>query len=115
MKININEVVTRDGFQLESKIPSISYKINLINDLMDAGIKKFKLTSFVHPKYVPQMADADELFEKVNRREGVIFSGLALNERGVERAQKANVDELNVVFSLSETHNRSETGIKNSI
>lgn len=106
MRIHINEVVTRDGFQMESKIPSVSYKLGLIDDLIDAGIRKFELTSFVHPKYVPQMADADELFEKVDRRPGVIFSGLALNERGVERAQKAKVDELNLVFSLSETHNR---------
>lgn len=106
MKITINEVVTRDGFQLENKIPSIAYKLNLINDLIDAGIKKFELTSFVHPKYVPQMADADELLEKVQRRSDVTFSGLALNEKGVERARKAKVDELNLVFSISETHNR---------
>ncbi|WP_019393694.1 hydroxymethylglutaryl-CoA lyase [Priestia filamentosa] len=105
MRININEVVTRDGFQMESKIPSIPYKLELINDLMDAGIKNFELTSFVHPKYVPQMADADQLFAQINRRSGVTFSALVLNQRGVERALDARADELNLVFSLSETHN----------
>ncbi|MGQ3378393.1 hydroxymethylglutaryl-CoA lyase [Priestia filamentosa] len=105
MKININEVVTRDGFQMESKIPSIPYKLKLINQLMDAGIKHFELTSFVHPKYVPQMADADQLFAQIDRRSDVTFSALVLNQRGVERALDARADELNVVFSLSETHN----------
>ncbi|MFP3888100.1 hydroxymethylglutaryl-CoA lyase [Priestia filamentosa] len=105
MKININEVVTRDGFQMESKIPSIHYKLKLINQLMDAGIKHFELTSFVHPKYVPQMADADQLFAQIDRRSDVTFSALVLNQRGVERALDARADELNVVFSLSETHN----------
>ncbi|MGG0383659.1 hydroxymethylglutaryl-CoA lyase [Priestia filamentosa] len=105
MKININEVVTRDGFQMESKIPSIPYKLKLINQLMAAGIKHFELTSFVHPKYVPQMADADQLFAQIDRRSDVTFSALVLNQRGVERALDARADELNVVFSLSETHN----------
>lgn len=105
MKININEVVTRDGFQMESKIPSIPYKLKLINQLMDAGIKHFELTSFVHPKYVPQMADADQLFAQIDRRSDVTFNALVLNQRGVERALDARADELNVVFSLSETHN----------
>lgn len=106
MKIHINEVVTRDGFQMESKIPSISYKLDLINSLIDAGIKNIELTSFVHPKYVPQMADAEELFSKIPRRSDVTYSAIALNERGVDRAQKAKADEINLVFSLSETHNR---------
>ncbi|WLD94541.1 hydroxymethylglutaryl-CoA lyase [Alkalihalobacillus sp. AL-G] len=106
MKININEVVTRDGLQIEKKIPSTKFKVNLIDQLMDAGVKRFELTSFVHPKYVPQMADAEDLFSEIDRRSDVVLSALVLNDRGVKRAKRTPVDELNITFSLSETHNR---------
>lgn len=107
--ITITDVVTRDGLQIEPKILSTDVKVAIIEKLIAAGVKRFEVASFVHPKYVPQMADAEEVFKRLGKRDGVIFTALTLNERGVDRAIQAGVDELNFVFSVSETHNRKNT------
>jgi hydroxymethylglutaryl-CoA lyase len=105
-KITMTEVVSRDGLQIEPKFIETEYKISLIKNLMDAGVKRFEVTSFVHPKYVPQMSDAEEVMRGLrDRPDDVTFCTLALNEKGVERAISAGTDEINFTFSLSETHN----------
>lgn len=107
--VEITEVVTRDGLQIEEVMEDTAYKIRLIEQLMNAGVKRIEVTSFVHPQYVPQMKDAEEIFRGLSRREGVTFCALALNEKGVERAEAAGADEINYVFSVSETHNRKNS------
>ncbi|SES00601.1 hydroxymethylglutaryl-CoA lyase [Psychrobacillus sp. OK032] len=105
-KITMTEVVSRDGLQIEPNFIETEYKISLIKRLMDAGVKRFEVTSFVHPKYVPQMSDAEEVMRGLrDRPDDVTFCTLALNEKGVERAISAGTDEINFTFSLSETHN----------
>jgi hydroxymethylglutaryl-CoA lyase len=105
-RIEMTEVVTRDGLQIEPVFIETEYKIALIQRLMDAGIRRFEVTSFVHPKYVPQMRDAEDVLRGLkDRPDHVTFCALALNEKGVDRAIAAGTDEINFVFSVSETHN----------
>ncbi|MCS0669982.1 hydroxymethylglutaryl-CoA lyase [Cytobacillus firmus] len=105
--ITITEVVTRDGLQIEPMIVETEYKISMVKRLIESGIKRIEVTSFVHPKYVPQMSDAEAVMKGLtDRPEDVALCTLALNERGVERAITAGTDEINFTFSASETHNQ---------
>ncbi|MEH7123437.1 hydroxymethylglutaryl-CoA lyase [Bacillus sp. JJ1532] len=109
-QITMTEVVTRDGFQIEPGFIETEYKISLIRRLMEAGVKRFEVTSFVHPKYVPQMSDAEDVMQGLSDRPSdVVFCTLALNEKGVDRAIAAGTDEINFTFSVSETHNRKNS------
>jgi hydroxymethylglutaryl-CoA lyase len=103
----ITEVVTRDGFQDESRFVSTEDKRSLIHGLMNTGVDSIEVTSFVHPKVVPQMRDAGELLASIERRPGVILSALVPNLKGAERALEAGVDEMHLVLSASESHNRA--------
>ncbi|HET7627737.1 MAG TPA: hydroxymethylglutaryl-CoA lyase [Bacillales bacterium] len=107
--ITVTEVVTRDGFQIEPEWIDTERKIALVHDLIAAGVRRFELSSFVHPVLVPNMKDAEELFAAFQRVDDVVFCGLVLNEKGAERALAAKVDEINYVFSASETHNRKNS------
>ncbi|MCM3709127.1 hydroxymethylglutaryl-CoA lyase [Sporosarcina luteola] len=103
-KVTINEMVLRDGLQLEKKLLSVEEKKILFSSLQEAGVKSFELGSFVHPKLVPQMANSGELFEKI-AREDMDLIGLVPNLKGAERAKEFGVDRINFVFSASDTHN----------
>jgi hydroxymethylglutaryl-CoA lyase len=104
--INIEEQGTRDGFQVEAiQIPS-ELKIKWIEQAVEAGIKRIQMTSFVHPKFVPQMADAEAVCSGVRKKEGVIYSALALNVKGVERAVKSGLNHVAISISASDTHSR---------
>lgn len=103
----ITEVVTRDGFQDEPGFVSTENKRSLIHGLMNAGVASIEVASFVHPKVVPQMRDAAELLTSIERRPGVILSALVPNLKGAERAIEAGVDEMHLVLSASESHNRA--------
>jgi hydroxymethylglutaryl-CoA lyase len=103
----ITEVVTRDGFQDESRFVPIEHKRSLIHGLMDVGVASIEVTSFVHPKVVPQMRDAGELLASIERRPNVILSALVPNLKGAERALEAGADEMHLVLSASESHNRA--------
>jgi hydroxymethylglutaryl-CoA lyase len=81
-------------------------KVELVNRLADAGLRSIEVSSFVHPKWIPQLADASEVFARIERRPGVEYSALVPNERGLERALEARVDAVHVFMSASETHNR---------
>ncbi|WP_134321844.1 hydroxymethylglutaryl-CoA lyase [Cumulibacter soli] len=100
--VTIVEVSARDGLQNESTLLSTGAKVSLIEQLIDAGVRRLEAVSFVHPKVVPAMADAEAVMEAVPRRDDVSYIGLVLNPRGWARAQAAGVDEVNVVASASE-------------
>jgi hydroxymethylglutaryl-CoA lyase len=106
--VRIREVGPRDGFQNEPETIPTAEKIRLIDMLSATGVKRIEVTSFVRPEVIPQLADAEEVLAGIQRREGVSFSVLIPNERGLERALalRDRFDEINVFVSASETHNR---------
>ena len=106
--VRIREVGPRDGFQNEPETIPTAEKIRLVDLLSATGLKRLEVTSFVRPDVIPQLADAEEVLTRVQRREGVAFSVLIPNERGLERALalRERFDEINVFVSASETHNR---------
>lgn len=110
-QVSIYEVSPRDGLQNESATVSLRGKLRLIDALVVAGLKRIEITSFVSPKWIPQLADADELAEALLAHgraaaPGVMFSALCPNARGLERAQKSGIKEIAVFLSASETHNK---------
>ncbi|MDN5347689.1 MAG: hydroxymethylglutaryl-CoA lyase [Clostridia bacterium] len=105
-EITVVEVGPRDGFQNVKEFIPTDKKIGLINALARTGIARIEATSFVHPKAVPQMADAGEVFRQIEKVGGVRYSALVPNLRGAEKALEAGVRELVFVVSASETHNR---------
>ena len=106
--VRIREVGPRDGFQNEPETIPTAEKVRLIDLLSASGLRRIELTSFVRPDVIPQLADAEQVLASVQRREGVAFSVLIPNERGLERALalRERFDEINVFVSASETHNR---------
>jgi hydroxymethylglutaryl-CoA lyase len=106
--VRIREVGPRDGFQNEPETIATAEKVRLIDMLSGTGLGRVEVTSFVRPDVIPQLADAEEVLSSVERREGVAFSVLIPNERGLERAlgMRERFDEINVFVSASETHNR---------
>lgn len=104
-RIWFNEVVTRDGFQNETAFVPTDDKIALINALSACGYAKIEVTSFVSAKAIPMLRDAEEVMGRIRRFSGVEYSVLVPNVRGAERALESSADELNVVMSMSETHN----------
>src|SRR5512136_100202 len=98
-KITIHEVVLRDGIQNEKKILSTEEKLKLINDLINCGIRRIEVSSFVNPRLVPQMADAEELWSRIRRKKGVVYAALILNERGLDRAIRCEVPHVGVYAS----------------
>lgn len=104
--IKIVEVGPRDGLQNESIELATIDKIAMIEKLADTGLKTIEMTSFVHPKWIPQLADAVDVARKVRRMEGVRYTALVPNARGLERAIEANVEEIALFLSASETHNQ---------
>jgi hydroxymethylglutaryl-CoA lyase len=107
-KARIREVGPRDGFQNEPETIATADKVRLIDMLSASGLKRIEVTSFVRPDVIPQLSDAEEVLAAVQRRDGVSFSVLIPNERGLERALglRERFDEINVFVSASETHNR---------
>ena len=101
----IQEVGTRDGFQIEARFIPTAEKIALIDALSLCGLAKIEVTSFTSPKAIPALADADEVMRGIRRQPGVVYTALVPNLRGAERAIAAGTDELNLVMSASETHN----------
>ena len=106
-RIYMQEVGTRDGLQMESVFVPTEDKIKLVNALSDTGLAKIEVTSFVSPKAIPALRDAEIVMREITRKPGVIYSALVPNVRGVERAIDAQTDELNLVMSASESHNQS--------
>lgn len=104
--VSIFEVCPRDGLQPEPVFIPTEKKIELVNRLTDAGCTRIEATSFVHPKWVPQMADARAVLAGIRRKPGVTYSALIPNMRGLELAIEAKLDEVVTIVSTSESHNR---------
>ena len=108
--IEIVDVSPRDGLQSQPVLLSVGHKLELINRLIDAGIRRMEAVSFVNPKRVPQMADAEEVVRGLPQRDDVTFIGLVLNLRGFERAVACNIDEINCAVVASDTFNLRNQG-----
>ena len=104
-RIFFNEVGTRDGFQNEPAFVPTDIKVALIDAISECGYAKIEVTSFTSPKAIPMLRDADEVMGRIKRLPGVEYAALVPNLRGAERALEAKADELNLVMSVSETHN----------
>jgi hydroxymethylglutaryl-CoA lyase len=107
-KVRLREVGPRDGFQNEPEVIPTAEKVRLIAMLGAAGFKRIELTSFVRPDVIAQLADADDVLDSYERLDGVAYSVLIPNEKGLDRAldRRERFDEVNLFLSASETHNQ---------
>src|SRR5436190_14148970 len=103
--VSICEVGTRDGFQIEPEFIPTEVKIEVVDQLSEAGVPRIEVTSFVHPKVVPQLRDAEMVMAKIRRRPGTRYAALVPNDKGAVRAVDAGVDAIHTVLSASESHN----------
>lgn len=106
-RLHIQEVAPRDGFQNEQQFVDTQDKIRFIDALSACGFAKIEATSFTSPKAIPALRDAEIVMHEITRRPGVVYTALVPNVRGAERALSCKVDEVNLVMSVSETHNRA--------
>ncbi len=104
-RVTICEVGTRDGFQIEPDFIPTEAKVEVVDRLSDAGVPRIEVTSFVHPKVVPQLRDAETVMAKIRRRPGTRYAALVPNDKGAVRAVDAGVDVIHTVLSASESHN----------
>ena len=109
MRLYVNDVAVRDGFQIEKNFVPTATKVELVNQLSRTGLHRIEVTSFVSPKAVPMLADANDVLARIDRVPGVVYVALVPNLRGVQNAAAApkKPDELNGVVSASELHNRA--------
>lgn len=106
-RLFFNDVVARDGFQIEPNFIPTDDKVALIDALSQCGFAKIEVTSFTSPKAIPMLRDAEEVMHRIQRVQGVEYTVLVPNLRGAERAFESRADEFNLVMSTSETHNRA--------
>ncbi|HEY2924884.1 MAG TPA: hydroxymethylglutaryl-CoA lyase [Candidatus Eisenbacteria bacterium] len=106
MRVRLTEVSPRDGLQNEPKTIPIDLKVAFVDALSEAGFEEIEVSSFVSPKRIPQLADAEQVFARIRRRESTIYSALVPNERGLERAVRARAGKVAVFTAASETFNR---------
>jgi hydroxymethylglutaryl-CoA lyase/(R)-citramalyl-CoA lyase len=107
MGVTICDVGPRDGLQNEPETLSPETRADLVNRLADAGLPRIEAASFVNPKLVPQMAGAEEVVAGIGRRDGTVYAGLALNERGYERLRETDLDEVHCSFGVTESFQRA--------
>jgi hydroxymethylglutaryl-CoA lyase len=105
-RVSVYEVSPRDGLQNERATVPLRGKVRLVEALCTAGLQRIEITSFVSPKWIPQLADADEVAKALVAPAGVRFSALVPNAHGLERAKAAGLSEIAVFLSASETHNK---------
>jgi hydroxymethylglutaryl-CoA lyase len=104
-RLFVNDVAVRDGFQSEARFVPTEDKIRLVDRLSKTGLAKIEVTSFVSPKAIPNLSDAEEVMRGITRVPGVTYVTLVPNERGCERALACAADEINLVMSVGEAHN----------
>lgn len=107
--VDIREVGMRDGLQLEEPVP-LAAKLAMLEALVDSGVRRIEVTSFVSPRAVPALADADQLAAELHRFDGVRFSALVANARGAVRAVDAGIADLEYVISASDSHSQANAG-----
>lgn len=105
-QVTIKEVGPRDGLQNEKNFIRTEDKIEWINMLSETGLSYIEVSSFVHPKWIPQLADAVDVVNGITKKEGVTYAALVPNAKGMERALATNIDEISVFMSASEAHNQ---------
>lgn len=108
-EVNIWEVLPRDGFQMEDKWIPTEEKIRIIRGLANTGIKHIEVTSFVHPRAIPQLKDAEEVVKRVQDLDGVKFRALVPNLRGAERAINAGMKKIKILLSATDSHSLSNS------
>jgi len=111
--VTLVEVGPRDGFQFEKTVVPTYRKLSVIARLVAAGLKQIQVASFVHPEKVPQMADADLLIRRLPRQDGVVYTALVLNRRGLERAMASGIAAVEISLSASDSHSRKNAGMAN--
>jgi hydroxymethylglutaryl-CoA lyase len=104
--VTLYEVGPRDGLQNESRLVPTDDKIRLIDALSETGLRAIEITSFVNPKWIPQLADGGEVSRRIHRKPGLIYSALVPNKQGLDAAVTAGMKEIAVFMSASETHNK---------
>jgi hydroxymethylglutaryl-CoA lyase len=109
--ITLVEVGPRDGLQSEPEILPTASKAEFIRKAIDAGIQRLEVASFVHPKRVPQMADAEALIERLPDLDDVSYIGLIMNERGLDRALETKINEIGMVVLSTDSYNRKNQGV----
>lgn len=110
MTVTICDVAPRDGLQNDPKILEPAVRAELVNRLAAAGVKRIEVGSFVNPAKVPQMAGIEELVSLIERVPGVVYVGLALNDRGYDRLRETGLDEVHFAFAASPTFNQRNSG-----
>jgi isopropylmalate/homocitrate/citramalate synthase len=110
MQITLCDVGPRDGLQNDPKILDPGVRAELVNRLAAAGLPRIEAVSFVNPARVPQMAGAEDVVEAIDRMPGVVYAGLALNDKGYERLRATELDEVHFAFAASEEFNRRNAG-----
>jgi isopropylmalate/homocitrate/citramalate synthase len=109
--ITICEVGPRDGLQNETRTLSVLDRVELIDRLSNSGARRVEAVSFVNPRRVPQMADAEQVMAGIRRRDGTTYAGLVLNVRGAERAIVSRVDVIHFALAATDTFNRRNQGV----
>jgi hydroxymethylglutaryl-CoA lyase len=105
-RVALCDVGPRDGFQFEDQFIPTDLKVEIITALADAGLPRIQVTSFVHPKWVPQMKDAEAVCDRLPEREDVTYAGLALNPKGLERAVAAGLSQVDLSIATHDQHSR---------
>lgn len=109
-RVTICDVAPRDGLQNDPKILEPAVRAELVNRLAAAGLRRIEVCSFVNPARVPQMAGAEDVVAMIDRVDGVVYAGLALNDRGYDRLRETGLDEVHFAFAASEEFNRRNSG-----
>ena len=110
MRITVCDVAPRDGLQNQPVTLAPGVRAELVDRLAGTGVPRVEAVSFVSPKHVPQMAEAEEVVAAIHRRNGVVYAGLALNERGYDRLHDSGLDEVHFALAASEEFNRRNAG-----
>ena len=110
-QVELCEVGPRDGFQFEDTFIPTDRKVAAIEALAEAGLPRIQVTSFVHPKWVPQMADAEDVAARIPDRDDVVYSGLVLNEKGLERALATRLEQVDLSIATNQQHSRDNVSM----
>jgi len=113
--VTLVEVGPRDGFQFEKAVVPTHRKLSVIARLVAAGLKQIQVASFVHPEKIPQMADAGPLIRQLPRQDGVVYTALVLNRRGLDRAMASGIAAVEISLSASDAHSRKNAGMAHGV
>ena len=110
-RVSLCDVGPRDGFQFEEQFIPTEQKVAAITALAEAGVPRIQVTSFVHPKWVPQMKDAEAVCEQLPERDDVTYAGLALNQKGLERARAAGLTHVDLSIATHDAHSQDNANM----